>query len=116
MKTFQDILERNKARHEELSANLPHVVQQLRTLGARKVILFGSLARGEVGSRSDLDLIAIMPSGLSSHEWMAKIYAEVDRGMACDILAYTEADLEDMLPASRFLRRALKEGRVVYEA
>jgi len=45
---------------------------------------------------------------------MQKVYTEVDRGIACDILAYNEADWQEMLPASRSLRHALKAGG--YEA
>jgi len=116
MKTLSSILEGKEARRKALQQRLPYVVEQLRTLGALKVILFGSLARDDVGPRSDLDIIAIMPPHLSSHAWMRKIYDEVDRGIACDILAYNETDWQEMLPTSRFLRHALKEGKVVYEA
>jgi len=116
MKTLQSILQRKEERRKALEDNLPRVIEQLKALGALRVILFGSLVRGETGPRSDLDILAIMPSSLSSHDWMQKVYAEVERGIACDILTYTETDLQEMLPTSRFLRRALKEGRVVYEA
>jgi hypothetical protein len=80
------------------------------------VILFGSLARGDVTLGSDLDIIAIMPASLSSHEWTRKVYAEVDREIACDILADSETDWQEMLPTRRFVRHALKDQRVLYEA
>jgi uncharacterized protein len=85
-------------------------------MGALKVIVFGSFARGDVTSHSDLDLIAIMPSTHSGREWMGRIYEEVDREVDCDILAYTREELEQMLPVSGILRRALSSGRTVYEA
>ena len=46
---------------------------------------------------------------------MGKIYAEVDRDVDCDFLAYTSEELEENIPVSRFLRHALKTGRVIYE-
>lgn len=112
------LVERQKKRaerRETLERNCALIVEQLKALGALKVILFGSLARGEVGLWSDLDLIAVMPSSLSSKAWMRKVHAEVERGIACDIVVYNEKELEETVPISSFLRHALKEGRVIYE-
>lgn len=112
------LVERQKKREERrkaLERNCHLIVEQLKALGALKVILFGSLARGEVGLWSDLDLIAVMPSSLSSKEWMRKIHLEVEREIACDIVAYNEKELEETIPSSSFLRHALKEGRTIYE-
>jgi predicted nucleotidyltransferase len=83
-------------------------------MGALKVILFGSLARGEVGLWSDLDLIAVMPSRLTSKEWMGGINTEVHRKIACDIVVYSEKELEETIPSSGFPRHALKERRIIY--
>ena len=116
MKTLRDIRERKEKRRKALEQNLPSIVEQLKALGALKVILFGSFVRGDTGPWSDLDIIAIMPPCMSGREWIRKIYTEVERGIACDILAYNERDLQEMLPTSRFLRYALKEGKVIYEA
>jgi predicted nucleotidyltransferase len=115
MRGLSSILERREQRRSALERALPVVVEQLKALGALRVILFGSLARGDVSRGSDLDLIAVMPSSLSSHEWMRRVYSEVDRRVACDILAYSEADWQQMLPTSRFLRHVLREGKVVHE-
>lgn len=104
VKSLSSILQKRERRRRALETNLWRVVGQLKALGPRKVILFGSLVRGDTGPRSDLDLIAVMPSSLTSHEWMGRVYSEVDRGIACDILAYNETDWEEMLPTSRFLR------------
>jgi predicted nucleotidyltransferase len=115
MKTLRDTRERKEKRRKALEQNLPSIVKQLKALGALKVILFGSFARGDTGSWSDLDLIAVMPSSLSGKEWRRKIYGEVDRGIACDIAVYNEKELEETIPSSSFLRHALKEGRTIYE-
>jgi predicted nucleotidyltransferase len=39
-----------------LSAETQHLVEQLKALGAVQVILFGSLARGQISLFSDIDL------------------------------------------------------------
>ena len=98
-----------------MEQNLPSIVEQLKALGVLKVILFGSFARGDTGSWSDLDIIAVMPPSLSGKEWRRKIYGEVDRGIACDIAVYNEKELEETIPISSFLRPALKEGKAIYE-
>ena len=112
------LAERRKKREQRrktLERNCHLIVEQLKALGALKVILFGSFARGEVGLWSDLDLIAVMPSPLSSKEWMRKVHAKVDREIACDIVVYSDEELEETIPSSSFLRHALREGRIVYE-
>jgi hypothetical protein len=48
--------ERAEARAKEMRAKLPEARRLLESHGARKVILFGSLARGDVTERSDVDL------------------------------------------------------------
>jgi predicted nucleotidyltransferase len=84
-------------------------------MGALKIVVFGSFARGEVRSDSDLDVITIMPPTRTGRQWMRKIYTEIDRETDCDILAYTPDELEKVLPVSRFLRHALGTGRLIYE-
>jgi len=116
VRTLQAILDRKRERRLKLEQALAHVAAQLAALGAEKVILFGSVARGDIGPGSDLDLLAIMPPSRSGHKWSQTIYAQVDRGVACDILVYTPDELRENLPVSALLRRILKEGVVVYEA
>jgi len=48
--------EKAEARAGVLRARLPEAKRLLQSHGARKVILFGSLARGDVTERSDVDL------------------------------------------------------------
>ncbi len=100
MKTLEDILQRKAGRRQALEQGLAVVIVELRDLGARKVVLFGSLARGDTGAWSDLDLLVIMPSSWSSREWTRQVYAEVERTVACDFLVYTEEDLQAMLSTS----------------
>ena len=46
-------------RRTELEAELPLIVERLVRLGASKIVLFGSLARGEVGPTSDIDILQV---------------------------------------------------------
>ena len=113
--TLQDIRERKEKRRQLLQSELERISEQLKSMGALKIIVFGSYAEGHVRSTSDLDIIAIMPSTLIGRKWMLKIYDEIDRNVECDILAYTQKELDELIPISRFVRHALDTGRIVYE-
>ena len=113
--TLEKLRERKERRRKALEENLERIKAQLQEMGALKIILFGSFASGNINSYSDLDILALMPSTKTGKEWMGKIYAEVDRDVDCDFLAYTSEELEENIPVSRFLRHALKTGRVIYE-
>jgi predicted nucleotidyltransferase len=102
-------------RRRRLQAELERIVAQLPALGVRRAILFGSLARGDVGGHSDLDLILIVDSGEPFLERGARFYRALAPAVGMDILVYTPQELEAMRDR-RFLRRALAEGRVLYEA
>jgi predicted nucleotidyltransferase len=114
--TLDEIQARKEKRKIALQNALDRITAQLRDMGALKVIVFGSFARGDVTSGSDLDLVAVMPSTKSGKEWRGQIYEEVDRDVDCDILAYTQEEVERLLPVSGILRTALQTGRTVYEA
>lgn len=113
--TIQKIRSRKEIQKRALQRDLEKIRRQLEDMGALKIILFGSYAQGHIRSWSDLDLISVMPSTRTSKEWMRKIYDEVEREVSCDILAYTSEELERTIPISRFLRHALKTGKVIYE-
>ena len=113
--TLKQLRQRKVDRSREIERNLDNIRRQLEAMGALKIILFGSHARGRTKSGSDLDIICVMPSARAGKEWMGRIYSEIERSVDCDILAYTPEELETNIPVSRFLRHALENGRVVYE-
>lgn len=113
--TLRKIRARKQMRKKALDEALAKIKKGLQDMGALKIVLFGSYAQGRVRSWSDLDIISVMPATKTGKEWMKKIYERIDREVDCDILAYTEEELEKNLPISRFLRHALQTGRLIYE-
>jgi predicted nucleotidyltransferase len=98
----QRIAERNS----QLCAALPSAVQRLvRDFGVSRVVLFGSLARGEAHLESDVDLLVegIAPSKLFE--------------AAAMLSSQLQADV-DLVPAEAarplVLERAAAEGRVLH--
>jgi uncharacterized protein len=115
MSKLKGILQKKLEREERLKTSMESITSQLAALGALKVILFGSLAEGNVDVYSDLDLLVIMPSIKTGMEWMKLVYEKVERGIDADIIVYNQKEVEKKLPSSSFLRNVLSFGRVVYE-
>lgn len=112
--SLQEIRARKEQRKKALQKALKEMTRQLKTLGALKIILFGSFAEGEVDVHSDLDLFVLMPSTKTGKEWMSLIYGNIERGIDSDIIVYNQSEFHKKLPTSSFLQGILK-GRVVYE-
>jgi predicted nucleotidyltransferase len=84
--------------------------------GVRKVILFGSLARGDVGSRSDLDLIVLRESAEPFVRQGEDLLGLFPPGTPVDLLVYTPDEWQALTAGNAFWSTVQKEGIVVYEA
>jgi predicted nucleotidyltransferase len=84
----------------------------------RRIILFGSAARGQMGLYSDLDLLVVMPDGVHRRRTAQTLYRHLPAiGIGKDIIVVTESDLRDYgANASLVLYPALREGKEVYVA
>lgn len=114
MSLLSQIQGRKERRRVKLQETLDSLLRDLSALGALRIILFGSFARGEVDVSSDLDLLVIMPSERTGRQWRDLIYDKLERTGAVDLIIFSEKELAENLPSSSFLRRAVK-GKVVYE-
>lgn len=82
-----------------------------------KAILFGSLARGDMSRRSDVDLILIQETQkrfLDRYDDLLLELGQAVKDRAVDILIYTPQELEQIRDRS-FIRQALREGFTLYE-
>lgn len=82
----------------------------------RKVILFGSLARGRAGEDSDIDLLVIMDSDVPFLKRSQCLYEALQPSVALDLLVYTPAEWDCLRNERQTLRRVAAEGQVLYEA
>lgn len=83
-----------------------------------KIILFGSLARGDSDEGSDLDLLIIEPELVDRYEEMIRLRDAIGPvGAGVDVLVYSEEEAErrGQVPGT-VVYWALKEGRVIYDA
>jgi predicted nucleotidyltransferase len=102
-------------RQRELDAELARIVRELPRLGVKRAIVFGSFARGDVGGTSDLDMILVVDRHDRFVERCAAFYRALAPAVGVDLLVYTPEEVEAIRERS-FFRKALAEGRVVYEA
>ncbi len=80
-----------------------------------RVVLFGSLARGDAAPGSDADLLVVLShSDLPFLERIPR-YLPDDAGIGVDVFPYTRAELEAQLAASPGWRAALAEGIVLFD-
>jgi predicted nucleotidyltransferase len=96
---------------------IDQIVQRLLAAGGvKKIILFGSYARGDATADSDLDFI-VVEDHLESHiKEMARLRSAIDYiGIGVDVLVYTQEELADLgdIPGTA-VYWALKEGKVLY--
>ncbi len=104
------------ARRTQLEAELPGLVRRLVELGAKRVVLFGSLARDEVRASSDIDLLVVLDLPGRFADRLTAVYEAIDPGVGVDALVYTSDELALLSRTRPFVQRILREGRELYAA
>ncbi len=108
----------NAERHQKLAEALEHI---LRTLIAHyqpeKIILFGSMATGQVGEWSDLDLVIIKDTPLPFVERAVEVALLCRARVGVDYLVYTPDEFKRMMAERNLfiLEEVIGKGKVIYE-
>ena len=105
-------MQSNSEEIEQLVRRIIELVQPLR------IILFGSAARGETSSGSDIDVLVVMPDGVHRRQTAQLLYRQI-RGLGTpfDILVATPDDLDRHKDNIGLIyQNILREGREVYAA
>lgn len=103
----------------QFDEEIQSVLNQLISLyKPEKVILFGSLAKGEVKQGTDIDLFIIKSDvpefGVGR---IRELDALIKYKLATDFIVYRPAELEQRLKLDDpFVKSILKEGKVLYDA
>ena len=88
----------------------------IKKFNLKKIIIFGSFARGDYHKGSDLDLIIVGEFKERFIDRIGKILELNDSDLEIDVMVYTEEELQKMIQEKRpFIQQALEEGIVVYE-
>ena len=108
---------RRKERLECLQSELQRMLALLKQQpGVLRVILFGSLARGESGSHSDLDIVIVQDTTKRFMDRLDEMYRLLIPEVATDILVYTPSEWDTQTVPRPFIRQARLYGKVLYES
>lgn len=111
-------VERTGESTADQSALVPERVRRIvDSLNPRRVVLFGSRARGHARTDSDFDLLVVADSQEPRHRRSAPLYTFLaDLPAEVEVVVYTPEEVQEAreVPQS-FVSTALREGRVVYE-
>ena len=100
---------------EQLQEIVRRIVEVVKPL---RIILFGSIARGEAGPESDIDVLIVVRDGRHRFDTMQAIYRQL-RGLriAVDVVVATESDVREYGNSPVLIyREALRDGRELYAA
>lgn len=80
-----------------------------------KIILFGSIATGNVVEWSDIDLVVIKDTNKSFYDRLEEIIEIAEPNVGADIIVYTPQEEEIMKNDSFYNEEIIKKGRVVFD-
>lgn len=84
---------------------------------ASRVVLYGSVARGDDGPDSDIDLLVVMPIVGRRHDTSVRVLNELrDLPVPIDITVVDPAHLDAEASVPGVVRAAMREGRVLVAA
>jgi predicted nucleotidyltransferase len=110
--------EHSTVRNENHDPNdhIEKLLEKIKTQDVDKVILFGSSRNDPIEKRSDLGLIVVQKTDKPFLERLDEWYTYLRPGTAIDILVYTPEEIDDLRSWNSFLKTALTEGKVLFEA
>ena len=98
---------------------VPEIVAQLtKVTEPRRIILFGSVARGDDGPDSDIDIMVVLDSleYTERHEWMTRLRTAIEVPAPIQIFVTDERECSrrrDVIGSMHYW--PLREGKVVFE-
>lgn len=88
------------------------------TAQPKRILLFGSLVRGNFHQESDMDVLVIMAEAVHRRKLAQKIYRHLQGvGVAVDVVVVTEEDVRKYhAKPGVIITPAIAEGIVIYES
>lgn len=104
---------------------LKQIIEDLKPYNPEKIILYGSFARGDYDSESDIDLLIVKETKKPKHRRLDDVfdlvykdeYFGTDRFVeGLDPRVYTTEEIKkESSLGNFFIRNILREGKIVYE-
>ncbi len=115
---MNSIPEHSLYRQARLKNVLDHILQVLEEqYQPQRVILFGSMASGEVGEWSDIDLAIVKETSEPFLARLKEVALLCQSPVGVDYLVYTPAEFEQLAAEDNpfFQQEILQKGKVLYE-
>ena len=96
--------------------SLQELLEKIKTRDVDKIILFGSSNTENLEKRQNLGLIVVQETDKTFVERLDEWYEFLRPGKAIDLLVYTPEELEDLKSWNNFVKTALTEGKVLFDA
>lgn len=108
---------RKEKRKKELISELSRIIDTLKKdKEITLIMLFGSLARGDISRTSDIDMIIVKGTKKRFLDRLDEVYSALVPNVALDVLVYTPEEFEAMKGRSALVINAVKEGKILYES
>ncbi|MBI4528084.1 MAG: nucleotidyltransferase domain-containing protein [Deltaproteobacteria bacterium] len=110
---LEQLLDRERLLHRELGT----ILEKLKSgYQPQKIILFGSLAQGDVKEGSDIDLAIIKDTNKRPLDRSLEVAAIAQPSVAVNFLVYTPEEFEKESQAGNFfvVDEIIKKGKVLY--
>lgn len=93
---------------------IDEVLEQLKKMKPKALILFGSAARGEMKKDSDIDILMVKETKKSFHDRISDVHFRLETNIPTDVLVLTPQEAKKVGNKSEFFRQILNEGKLVY--
>lgn len=105
---------RKQALEAELARVLPLIIEKYQP---EKILLFGSLATGDVHEWSDIDLVLIKETELNYIDHLFEFKKMIRSKLATDVFIYTPEEFEERVTEDHYFTvdEIIGKGRVLYE-
>lgn len=114
---MRDLASRSAERRTVLERALERFVASARKFpDVRAVYVFGSLARGDVGVRSDLDVLVVRETSSRGPMRAEDFVVDALLGIECDVLVLTPVEFAARGGGSSFWADVIGEARLIYAA
>jgi predicted nucleotidyltransferase len=100
-------------------ALVDRVVERIaKEFGPKKIIIFGSVAKGEADDKSDLDVLVVMDTELSYYRRAPEVRRKLlGIPLAMDILVATPEEFHTYKDDDRyFIKSIVNTGKIAYES
>ena len=110
------MLKKNNNLEQKINKNLNNIVETIKNnYNPEKIILFGSLARGEINQSSDIDLLIIKNTSKPRLDRIDEITQMCSYDVAFDPVIFTPEELAlRKSEGDFFIQDILKQGKVLY--